>query len=125
MYCLNCGHSLLGCPLYKCPECGWPFNPSDAHSFARQRLSPRLAALLEVCLGVLQVFGVGHIYAGELRRGVALMAGYWAGLSMLLVFVIGTPVGAYVLATYWLLTAGVSSFAAAKAASFPVVPRYP
>src|SRR3954464_6441867 len=31
--CLNCGYTLLGLPDYRCPECGWPFNPCDPASY--------------------------------------------------------------------------------------------
>ena len=35
MYCLKCEHQLTGVESLNCPECGHPFNPRDARTFAR------------------------------------------------------------------------------------------
>ena len=40
--------------------------------------SAGVAALIEVCGGLfLQVFGLGHIYAGRIMRGLIIMFIYW------------------------------------------------
>lgn len=40
--------------------------------------SPELAAILEIVCGLfLQIFGIGNIYAGNIRGGIAFMIGYW------------------------------------------------
>lgn len=50
-----------------------------------------IAALLEILPGVfLQTFGIGHIYAGNVGRGLILMFGYWilSFINYLLCFVL-------------------------------------
>ena len=50
-----------------------------------------IAALLEILPGVfLQTFGIGHIYAGKVGRGLLVMFGYWVlqGINVLLTFVL-------------------------------------
>lgn len=50
-----------------------------------------IAALLEILPGVfLQTFGIGHIYAGNVIRGLILMFGYWilCGINFLLCYVL-------------------------------------
>jgi hypothetical protein len=52
---------------------------------------PTVAALLEL-LGYIGFLGIGHIYAGRVTRGIALMVGwwiYWAVTAVLLVVLIG------------------------------------
>jgi TM2 domain-containing membrane protein YozV len=46
-------------------------------SSASQPRSPVLAAVFEAVPGVFQVFGLGHIYAGDPFQGFLLMAAYW------------------------------------------------
>lgn len=50
-----------------------------------------IAALLEILPGIfLQTFGIGHIYAGNVGRGLILMFGYWIlqGINFLLTFLL-------------------------------------
>lgn len=50
-----------------------------------------IAALLEILPGVfLQTFGIGHIYAGNVGRGLILMFSYWVltFINYLLCFVL-------------------------------------
>ena len=125
MYCLHCGHSLIGLPSFKCPECGWPFNPDDRYSYADRRFDPTTAALLEIAGGVFQVFGPGHMYGRFVGRGLSIMLGWW-GLLLLIGFVASlTGRGAILLAVAWLTTCALSAYWAAQSASFPRLPQYP
>ena len=50
-----------------------------------------IAALLEILPGIfLQTFGIGHIYAGNVVRGLILMFGYWilTGINFLLCYIL-------------------------------------
>ena len=50
-----------------------------------------IAALLEILPGIfLQTFGIGHIYAGNVGRGLVIMFGYWAltAINALLCYVL-------------------------------------
>lgn len=50
-----------------------------------------IAALLEILPGIfVQTFGIGHIYAGNVGRGLLIMFGYWlsCGINFLLTFVL-------------------------------------
>jgi len=48
-----------------------------------QQKDPTTAVLLEVLPGfLLQTFGIGHIYAGDVGVGLAFMFGYWVLLGI-------------------------------------------
>jgi len=75
-----------------------------------------IAALLEIFPGIfLQTFGVGHIYAGNVGRGLIVMFGYWilSGINFLLTFVL---VGWVTWPLTWLAFAIFSTIAASNAA---------
>lgn len=58
--------------------------------------SPGVAAVVEILCGLfLQTFGVGHIYAGRILRGVFLMFTYWIvqAINAVLCFVLVGFVG--------------------------------
>ncbi|GMV80845.1 MAG: hypothetical protein AMXMBFR7_20290 [Planctomycetota bacterium] len=79
------------------------------------RRSGGTAALLEVLPGLfLNLFGMGHIYAGRVGVGLLVMFGYWVLLTIniLLCFVI---VGFVTLPMTWLGFMIFSPLAAAKA----------
>ncbi|MGB3392644.1 MAG: hypothetical protein WA956_15590 [Stenotrophomonas sp.] len=72
------------------------------------------AALLEALPGIFQVFGIGHMYAGNVGTGLIIMFGYWAVafVNFLLCFVfIGFITGPLC----WVATMIVSSLTAANA----------
>lgn len=75
--------------------------------------SPGTAALLEVVPGLFQVFGIGHIYAGNVGTGLLFMFGYWflAFVNFLLVFVV---IGLVTWPLCWAATMIVSSITAAN-----------
>lgn len=75
-----------------------------------------IAALLEILPGTfLQTFGIGHIYAGNVVRGLIVMFGYWLlfGINFLLTFVL---IGWVTLPLTWLPFAIFSTIAASNAA---------
>ena len=45
-YCLTCGYLLRGLPDPRCPECGRPFDPTDASTYGSRGYAPALAAHL-------------------------------------------------------------------------------
>lgn len=52
---------------------------------------PGIAVILEILPGMmLQTFGIGNIYAGNVTAGILMMVGYWvaAFLNLLLCFVL-------------------------------------
>jgi hypothetical protein len=44
--------------------------------------SKAVAAVLEAVPGIFQVFGIGHLYAGNLVIGLAVLFGYWFVLAV-------------------------------------------
>ncbi len=75
-----------------------------------------IAALLEILPGIfLQTFGIGHIYAGNVGRGLLVMFSYWIlqGLNFLLTFVL---VGFVTMFLTWLAFAIFSTLGASNAA---------
>ena len=119
MYCMNCNHQLGFHPDYKCPECGWPFNPDDRDSFVTTLRSPAIAVSIEILLGVFQIFGLGHFYAGCKHNGLIFMFGYWALLVLLAILRPVSGVSAVAFPIAWLLTLVLSAFLAARAALLP------
>lgn len=50
----------------------------EARPYAAAGPDNGIAALLEILPGIFfQTFGIGHIYAGNVGRGLILMFGYW------------------------------------------------
>lgn len=49
--------------------------------------SPVAAVLLEIFPGLVQVFGLGNIYAGNVKGGLLLMISYWVACLVNLVLV--------------------------------------
>lgn len=50
----------------------------QVHHYYHPHKSGGTAALLEVLPGLFQVFGIGHLYAGNVGTGLFFMFGYWA-----------------------------------------------
>jgi TM2 domain-containing membrane protein YozV len=81
--------------------------------------SPALAAFLEIAGGLFQLFGIGHIYAGHVLRGVIFMALWWliaavnAALTLVLIGWITWPI-------CWLVYAAVAALGAAALARRPI-----
>jgi hypothetical protein len=50
--CLDCGYSLRGLTVARCPECGRAFDPSDGATYATQTGSPELALFLRQPPGI-------------------------------------------------------------------------
>lgn len=77
---------------------------------------PTAAVLLELLPGFLiQTFGVGHLYAGRVLRGLFIMFGYWIlqGINLLLCLVL---IGYLTLPATWLLFMILSPIVAARTA---------
>lgn len=51
--------------------------PPVVHHHYHPQKSPGVAALLEVLPAFFQIFGLGHIYAGNVATGLLLMFGWW------------------------------------------------
>jgi hypothetical protein len=75
--------------------------------------STALAAILELFPGFFQVFGIGHMYAGNVAVGLIFMFGYWFVLfcNVLLLLVC---IGYVTLPVCWFGTMIVSSIMAAN-----------
>lgn len=72
------------------------------------------AALLELLPGLLiQTFGIGHIYAGNVGTGLLFMFGYWcvAFINLLLCFVV---IGFVTWPICWIATAILSTVIASN-----------
>jgi len=104
---------------------GSPFNQPPAWSQQQttqvvhvyHAKSAGVAAMLEVLFGLFaQTFGIGHIYAGRIGVGLAIMFGYWAltAVNLLLCFVL---IGFVTLPMCWLIAMIVSPLMAARAVS--------
>lgn len=51
--------------------------PTPSTTALQPRKDPGVAALLEVLPAFFQIFGLGHIYAGNTITGLLLMFGWW------------------------------------------------
>lgn len=103
--CGNCGHlsppgsdfcTYCGLPLgdpRQCPECHGPIRSLDRfcgkcgrvlrpERITRTSLRPLAALVLAIIPGMLSIWGIGHLFAGKVRRGLAFLA---LGLVMTLV----------------------------------------
>ena len=49
----------------------------QVHHYYYPQKSGGTAALLEVLPGLFQIFGIGHLYAGNVVTGLLIMFGYW------------------------------------------------
>ncbi|MCD9088341.1 hypothetical protein [Stenotrophomonas sp. SY1] len=67
-----------------------PPAPQVVHHYHHPEKSGGTAALLEAIPGLFQVFGIGHMYAGNVGTGLLFMFGYWmvAFVNFLLCFII-------------------------------------
>lgn len=76
--------------------------------------SAGLAAILEAGPGLLQVFGLGHIYAGNIVTGLFFLFGYWFAVAIVLFFGFLTcGIGTVLIIPLWFLTMLVSTLTAA------------
>ncbi|WP_305805266.1 hypothetical protein [Stenotrophomonas sp. YIM B06876] len=55
-----------------------PAAPQQVHHHYHPHKSGGTAAVLEVVPGLFQIFGIGHLYAGNVATGLLFMFGYWA-----------------------------------------------
>lgn len=83
------------------------------HHYHQQQKSAGIAAALEVVPGLFQIFGIGHIYAGNVGTGLLFMFGYWAValLNLLLCFIY---IGLITWPLCWIATVLISSLTAAN-----------
>ena len=68
-----------------------------------------LAICLEFILGVFQIFGVGHLYAGNWKTGISIMTSYWFALMANIILV---PFGIGILSgpVTWLIFLGLTIY---------------
>ncbi len=93
------------------------------HHYYPQK-SSGVAVLLELLPGALiQTFGIGHMYAGNVGTGLLFMFGYWAVafINLLLCFVV---IGFFTWPLCWIGTAILSSVIAGNSAQAVPVPVY-
>jgi hypothetical protein len=103
------------------PQPPYPYHPQQqvqhvVHHYQQPPRSPGTAALLEILPGFFQVFGIGHIYAGNVGLGLLFMFGYWfvAFINFLLIFII---IGLFTGPLCWLAMMIISSVTASNAAT--------
>ena len=91
-----------------------PSAPQQVHHYYHPQKSGGIAALLEVLPGFFQVFGIGHLYAGNVATWLIIMFGYWAlsFVNFLLCFVF---IGFITWPLCWVATMIISSLTAANA----------
>ncbi|MGE8225707.1 hypothetical protein [Stenotrophomonas pigmentata] len=91
-----------------------PSAPQQVHHYYHPQKSGGIAALLEVLPGFFQVFGIGHLYAGNVVTGLIIMFGYWAVafVNFLLCFVF---IGFITWPLCWIATMIISPLTAANA----------
>ena len=67
-----------------------PAAPQQVHHYYHPAKEPGIAVALEILPGLAQVFGIGHLYAGNIKTGLFFMFGYWAlaFVNFLLMFVL-------------------------------------
>lgn len=90
-----------------------PTAPQQVHHYYHPQKSGGIAALLEVLPGFFQVFGIGHLYAGNVATGLFIMFGYWAiaFVNFLLCFVF---IGFITWPLCWIATMIISPLTAAN-----------
>lgn len=92
----------------------------QVHHYYYPQKSGGTAALLEVIPGLFQIFGIGHLYAGNVVTGLLIMFGYWFVLfiNILLSFVV---IGLFTGPLCWLIAMIASPLIAANScnARFP------
>ena len=91
-----------------------PPAPQQVHHYYHPQKSAGTAALLEVLPGFFQIFGIGHMYAGNVGTGLLVMFGYWAlaFVNFLLCFVF---IGLFTWPMCWLATVIISALTASNA----------
>jgi len=107
-FCQNCGAPLT---LHSSYSSRSPFQTMDTANKYRTGKNPWLAAILALGLGIFGLWGIGHLYAGRIARGVGLfIAGlvmgalFWASviLSLLFIGVVGMVLFALFFMGGWL-----------------------
>jgi TM2 domain-containing membrane protein YozV len=104
-----------GSPFNQPPA--WPQQQTTQVVHVYHAKSAGTAAMLEVVFGLLlQTFGIGHMYAGRVGVGLAIMFGYWAlmAVNLLLCLVL---IGFVTLPVCWLVAMIVSPLMAARSVS--------
>ena len=87
-FCSDCGEAIAA-KAEICPKCGVR-QPTIETDFDKSTL--QTATLLAAILGFIGFMGVGHMYAGSVGRGIALLLGGWV-LWILFIFTIVLIVG--------------------------------
>ena len=97
--------------------------PQHVHHHYHPIKQPGIAALLEALPGLAQVFGIGHMYAGNVKTGLFFMFGYWAlaFFNFLLLFVF---IGWLTWPLCWAATLIVSTLLAANSCKSPPHPNH-
>lgn len=92
-----------------------PLPPPPPSAHLQPRKDPGVAALLEVLPAFFQIFGMGHIYAGNTLTGLLLMFGWWAvcAVNFVLLFLI---IGYFTWPLCWIAAVIVSCLWASRSA---------
>lgn len=90
-----------------------PAATQHVHHHYHPQKSGGIAAVLEVVPGLFQIFGIGHMYAGNVLTGLFFMFGYWALalVNFLLLFVV---IGWITWPLCWIATMIISPLIAAN-----------
>lgn len=96
------------------PPLAPPVPVQQVHHYYHPQKSGGVAALLEVLPGFFQVFGIGHMYAGNVATGLIIMFGYWivAFVNFFLLFLF---IGWITWPLCWIATMIISPLTAANA----------
>ncbi len=80
-FCQNCGKEVQSDASF-CPSCGQSLKGASTQRVATspttsavllEHKSPGIAAVLALILGIVGLWGIGHIYVGRLGRGIVLL----------------------------------------------------
>ena len=86
--------------------------------YVAQRKDPSVAAILEALPGFfLHIFGIGHMYNGNVGKGLALMFGYW-GIQFINLLLCLVLIGYLTGFVTWVLFIALSASSASKDARF-------
>lgn len=86
---------------------------SQAPIVYRKEKSPETAASIELIGGFFQMFGLGHMYLGNMKLGFTYLLGYWLILVINAVLIV-VGIGLITLPLSWFAMMLISSLVAAN-----------